>query len=342
MTLSATYLLLLMLLFSPAIIGRVLVSATDNATTTTSGLTAGKDIDTVSTRDNITITTTTTTSRAIEGESADAAAAAVRVVSGYGIAQTLDFAEQKTTTTTTELPIDAVIHSSSIHNGHQNGMLLMAMLLDNKTNLESKDTKPALALFDFNPEDIQDLAGNDFYSVDTSSGNSTEVDNDVDETTADKLMKAVLINGESAEPSSTDDLNEETLWTLPENPLTMPLVMMTNGQALPGAAMGEITEGTPTAAEAEGEAGNIYKVKLKRRTEVLKRDRHFSISSQMNILGNEVTTIAQFQTLTTMFDHWKWNEEAIAELVSKRCAQDMTTYLTSLKAGQLWALKGKR
>lgn len=329
MTLLSPTSLLLLLVLGAVIIAPsqvACVAATDNVDikANTSGLTvAVQATETVTARSNIT-----------EIESTDATA--VRVVSGYGIAPTLDFAEQKKTTTTVT---DAVIHSSAVHNGHQNGMLLMAMLLDNKTNIESKDTKPALAIFDFNPEDIQDLDGNDFYSVD-SSNSSTEADNAVGETTADHHMKAM---GEERDPSSTDDLNEETLWTLPENPLTMPLVMMTNGQALPGAAMGSgITEVTPTTtSEAESEAGNIYKVKLKRRTESKKRDHHLSIASQMNVLGNEVTTIAQFQTLISMFDHWKWNEGAIAEQVSKPCGQDMTTYLTSLKAGQLWALKGE-
>lgn len=325
MTLLSPTSLVLLLVLGAVIIAPSQVACVDNVDikANTSGITvAVQATETVTARSNIT-----------EIESTDATA--VRVVSGYGVAPTLDFAEQKKTTTVT----DAVIHSSAVHNGHQNGMLLMAMLLDNKTNIESKDTKPALAIFDFNPEDIQDLGGNDFYSVD-SSNSSTEGDNAVGETTADHHMKAM---GEVRDPSSTDDLNEDTLWTLPENPLTMPLVMMTNGQALPGAAVGNgMTEVTPTTtSEGESEAGNIYKVKLKRRTESKKRDHHLSIASQMNVLGNEVTTIAQFQTLISMFDHWKWNEGAIAELVSKPCGQDMTTYLTSLKAGQLWALKGE-
>lgn len=339
-TMTRSLLVLLMLLLSPTIFvpsSAAVQSGNDNVKTSTSGsvATTSKDIDVVSAR----------------SDSGNATAAAVVVVggggesatvSGYGIAQTLDFAETAATdrppSATSVAREAAVIHSQvGISNGHQNGMLLMAMMLDNKSNIESKDTKPALALFDFNPEDIQDLAGNDFYEVD-GQGNSTEADNEVGATSEKEQMSST---------TEATDLDNDSLWTLPENPLTMPLVMKTNGQALPGAAMGGSTEAMLSGddegrvAEPETDQGNIFKVKLKRRQEAKKRERHFSISSRMNILGNEMTTIAQFQTLISMFDHWEWNEEAIADHVSHACERDMNTYLASLKAGELWALKGE-
>lgn len=307
--------------------GLLLATASGLTTTTTTATTSSLEVDAVSTRSIANATT------GGGGESADAA------VSGYGISQTLDFAE--TTTAKTDAADGAastVIHSSGgVSNGHQNGMLLMAMLLDNMTNIESADTKPALALFDFNPEDIQDLGGNDFYSV--NRGNSTKADNDVDETLEKQQQQEIV-----ADKSDLND--EESLWTLAENPLTMPLVMVTNGQALPGASLGSAVADDNVTDSGDGETdratGNIYKVKLKRRTEVMKRDRHLSISSRMNIIGNEMTTIGQFRDLISMFDHWHWLEDAITEQVSKSCGEDMKTYLNSLKAGELWALKGKK
>lgn len=307
--------------------GLLLATASGLTTTTTTATTSSLDVDAVSTRSIANATT------GGGGESADAA------VSGYGISQTLDFAE--TTTAKTDAADGAastVIHSSGgVSNGHQNGMLLMAMLLDNMTNIESADTKPALALFDFNPEDIQDLGGNDFYSV--NRGNSTEADNDVDETLEKQQQQEIV-------PDKSDLNDDESLWTLAENPLTMPLVMVTNGQALPGASLGSAVADDNVTDSGDGETdratGNIYKVKLKRRTEVMKRDRHLSISSRMNIIGNEITTIGQFRDLISMFDHWHWLEDAITEQVSKSCGEDMKTYLNSLKAGELWALKGKK
>lgn len=316
-------------------------TTTTTATTTPSGglTTSGLAIKVASAKstaiDNDAVTAAT--AAADRGESA--------TVSGYGIAQTLDFAAE----VITDAPEAIHISSSSasvaspplgISNSHQNGMLLMAMLLDNKTNIESKDTKPAIAIFDFNPEDIQDLAGNDFYAVDNTSTD----DNDVGESSAKQQRTATTVSTTTTTTSTASP--DESLWVLPEsppNPLTMPLVMKTNGQALPGAAMASVSE-MEAATEKEpdsGDAGNIYKVKLKRKPEAKRRDRHYSISSQMNVLGNDMSTIAQFQTLITMFDHWQWNEEKIAEQVSTDCAKDVKTYLKSLRAGELWALKGE-
>lgn len=320
---SHFYVVVLPLVLLLSIIGPLappLASALDNNDNRPGG-------GTVSTRSND-VTTTTTTPR---GESA------AHVASGYEVAQTLDFAKTAAATASEAVNKNSSSVPVAVSNGHQNGMLLMAMLLDNKSYIESSHSKPAIALFDFNPEDIQDLDGNDFYSV--GNNGSTE-DNDVE---GSRIFNT----------TTTTDPTEESLWNLAEPPLTMPLVMKTNGQMLPGsvavaAAVASMSNGdaeaqdegtATTTTTVENGEGNIYKVKL--RTDTKKRgDRHRSISSQMNILGNEVTTIKQFQTLTAMFDHWQWEPETIAEHVSKKCAQDMRTYLTSLQAGELWALKG--
>lgn len=321
---SNFFILLVLLLSAIGPLAPPLASALDNNDNRPAG---GGGGGTVSTRSN---DVTTTTPR---GESA------AHVASGYEVAQTLDFA--KTAAATEAVNSNNASAPVAVSNGHQNGMLLMAMLLDNKSYIESSHSKPAIALFDFNPEDIQDLDGNDFYSV--GNKNSTE-DNDVEGSSA-----GGSIFNATTTTTSTEG-NEESLWNLAETPLTMPLVMKTNGQMLPGSVAvaaasisqrdGEAQDDATTTTTVENGEGNIYKVKL--RTDTKKRgDRHRSISSQMNILGNEVTTIKQFQTLTAMFDHWQWEPETIAEHVSKKCAQDMRTYLTSLQAGELWALKGE-
>lgn len=281
------------------------------------GTTSPNDVTPPTTTSSTSSTTTTTTSTSRES--------AGQVASGYAaVAQTLDFAKTANSSQAT----------LGMSNGHQNGMLLMAMLLDNKSYIESGDPRPAISLFDFNPEDIQDLDENDFYAA----ANGTE-DNDIGDS---KTAVSMVPSTPSTTTTTTTEEAEENLWNLSEN--AMPLVMKTNGQMLPGSA--SVSESSRNQDHQNGgengSEGNIYKVKLRRRPETKRmRDRHRSISSQMAIVGNEVTTIKQFQTLTTMFDHWQWRPEVFEEHVSRQCGQDMKTYLDSLQLGELWALKGE-
>lgn len=258
--------------------------------------------------------------RTSNNDTGESDVATVGQVSGYGVAQTLDFA-----TTNITRPEEEVVAMS---NGHQNGMLLMAMLLDNKSYIES-ESKPSLPIFDFNPEDIQDLDSKDFYSVDGQSDtNKTDI-------------------AEQPSESTNSDMDQDSLWSLPENPLTMPLVMADDGvkpnsEQFNAADSSSSLSGSYQEGTAANGDGNIYKVKLRRRMQANKRDRHRSISSQMNTIGNEVTTIKQFQTLTTMFDHWLWDAASIGDHVSKKCGAHMKTYLNGLRNGELWALKGNK